>query len=158
MTSTRRRPEDPDDAGFILQRKRFRVTKPSSQQSGATAAEQTIPVWRVVRHDDFPSPYQLVRWLECELGRPQGGVSAPGEFLPRGGTRTPPPPSRKGAMAQPGAFLFGKEGAQQERCPWGYPTGLPLDPVLETRSSCRRCGAVRGRAFKNAPPDPAGFS
>ncbi|KAG0718871.1 hypothetical protein GWK47_051649 [Chionoecetes opilio] len=132
MTSTRRRPEEPpDDAGFTLQRKRFRVTKPSSQQSGATAAERPIPVWRVVRHDDFPSPYQLVQWLECELRLAlKVDVSASGSFLLGGRLRTPPPPSRKWLMANHG-HRVGQEGTQQERCPCWIPHWPPLDPVLE---------------------------
>ncbi|KAG0728176.1 hypothetical protein GWK47_033037 [Chionoecetes opilio] len=68
MTTVQRRLEEPADDSFTLQRKRFRVKKPSfPQESGATAVERPIPVWRVVRHGDFPSPYQLVRWFESEL-------------------------------------------------------------------------------------------
>ncbi|KAG0715509.1 hypothetical protein GWK47_001290 [Chionoecetes opilio] len=132
MTSTRRRPEDPDDAGFILQRKRFRVTKPSSQQSGATAAERPIPVWRVVRHDDFPSPYKLVRWLECELRLAlKVDVSASGEFLLRGATEDAAATLQEVADGQPRGIVLARREPSRRGVLVGYPTGLPLDPVLE---------------------------
>ncbi|KAG0723342.1 hypothetical protein GWK47_042896 [Chionoecetes opilio] len=133
MTSTRRRPEDPpDDAGFTLQRKRFRVTKHSSQQSGATAAERPIPVWRVVRHDDFPSPYQLVRWLESELRLAlKVDVSASGEFLLRGATEDAAATLQEVADGQPRGIVLARREPSRRGVLVGYPTGLPLDPVLK---------------------------
>ncbi|KAG0711797.1 hypothetical protein GWK47_019842 [Chionoecetes opilio] len=129
MTSTRRHPEDPDDAGFILQRKRFRVTKPSSQQSGATSAERPIPVWRVVRHVDFPSPYQLsvvgrrVR-LALKVESPP-----PGSSLLGGRLRPPrPPPPRKWGWPTKGHVLAkgGKTPQRGKKVPFfGIPHWSP---------------------------------
>ncbi|KAG0713310.1 hypothetical protein GWK47_001868 [Chionoecetes opilio] len=141
MTSTRRRPEDPDDAGFILQRKRFRVTKPSSQQSGATAAEQPIPVWRVVRHDDFPSPYQLVRGWSASFGSPSGGCLRLRGFSFSGGRlRTPPPPSRKWLMANPRGIVLARREPSRRGVLVGYPTGPPPGPCIG--APARRVGGA----------------
>ncbi|KAG0719019.1 hypothetical protein GWK47_051346 [Chionoecetes opilio] len=131
MTSTRRRPEDPpDDAGFTLQRKRFRVTKHSSQQSGATAAERPIPVWRVVRHDDFPSPYQLVR---PSFGSPSRWMSPPpgSSFSGRGATEDAAATLQEVADGQPRGIVLARREPSRRGILVGYPTGLPLDPVLE---------------------------
>ncbi|KAG0716551.1 hypothetical protein GWK47_009420 [Chionoecetes opilio] len=90
MATAKRRREEPADDGFTLvQRERFRVKRPPSPQpSGATASERPILVWRIVKHDDIPGPYQLVRWLESELQLAlKVDVSASGEFLLRGATR-----------------------------------------------------------------------
>ncbi|KAG0716555.1 hypothetical protein GWK47_000983 [Chionoecetes opilio] len=131
MMSTRRRPEDPDDAGFILQRKRFRVTKPSSQQSGATAAERPIPVWRVVRHDDFPSPYQLVRWLECELRLAlKVDVSASGEFLLREATEDAAATLQEVADGQPRGIVLARREPSRRGCPCWIPHWPPPGPCI----------------------------
>ncbi|KAG0710594.1 hypothetical protein GWK47_022469 [Chionoecetes opilio] len=133
MTTAQRRPEEPADDGFTLQRKSFRVKKPSSpQQSGATAAERPIPVWRVVRHDDFPSPYQLVRWFESEL---QLGlkvdISATGRFLLQGATWDAAATLQEVADGQPRGFVLARREPSRRGFLVGYPTSLPLDPVLE---------------------------
>ncbi|KAG0702922.1 hypothetical protein GWK47_024982 [Chionoecetes opilio] len=133
VTSTRRCREDPPDhAGAALQRKGLRVTKPSSQQIGATAAERPIPVWRVVGHDDFPGPYQLVRWLECELRLAlQVDVSASGEFLLRGATEDAAATLQEVADGQPRGIVLSRRESSRRGVLVGYPPGLPLDPVLE---------------------------
>ncbi|KAG0712918.1 hypothetical protein GWK47_017365 [Chionoecetes opilio] len=106
MTSTRRRPEEPDDDSFTLQRKRFRVTKPSSQQSGATAAERPIPV---------RAP-----------ARPQGGC-----LRLRGATEDAAATLQEVADGQPRGIVLARREPSRRGVLVGYPTGLPLDPVLE---------------------------
>ncbi|KAG0717165.1 hypothetical protein GWK47_055026 [Chionoecetes opilio] len=140
--------------GFTLQRKRFRVTKPSSpQQSGTTAAERPIPVWRIVRHDDFPSPYQLVRWLESKLRLAlKLDVSASGELLLRGATWDAAATLQEAADGQPRGIVLARREPSRRGVLVGYPTGLPLDPVLEHPlvETAVRCSYKAG--LKRHPP------
>ncbi|KAG0727130.1 hypothetical protein GWK47_035258 [Chionoecetes opilio] len=134
MATAKRRRDEPDDDGFTLVlRERFRVKRPPSpQQSGATASERTIPVWRIVKHDDFPGPYQLVRWLECELQLAlKVDVSASGEFLLRGATWDAAAALQVVADYRPRGIVLARREPSRRGVLVGYPTGLPLDPVLE---------------------------
>ncbi|KAG0717919.1 hypothetical protein GWK47_053470 [Chionoecetes opilio] len=134
MATGNRCSEKPADNGFTLdQRKRFKVKRPPfPQQSGATAAERPIPVWRVVRHEDFASPYQLVRWFESELQLAfKVDVSTTGEFLLRGATWDAAATIQEVADGQPRDIVLARREPSMRGVLVGYPTGLPLDPVLE---------------------------
>ncbi|KAG0721875.1 hypothetical protein GWK47_045584 [Chionoecetes opilio] len=120
MATAKRRREEPDDDGFTLvQRERFRVKRPPSpQQSGATASERPIP---------------LVRWLESELQFAlKVDVSASGEFLLRGATWDAAATFQKVADGQPRGIVLARREPSRRGVLVGYPTGLPLDPVLES--------------------------
>ncbi|KAG0723564.1 hypothetical protein GWK47_005461 [Chionoecetes opilio] len=135
MATAKRRREEPDDEGFTLvQRERFRVKRPPSpRESGATASERTIPVWRIVKHDDFPGPYQHVRWLERELQLAlKVDVSASVEFLLWGATWDAAATLQEVADGQPQGIVLAWREHQQER--WSSldtPLASPWDPVLE---------------------------
>ncbi|KAG0713200.1 hypothetical protein GWK47_016731 [Chionoecetes opilio] len=80
----------------------------------------------------IPSPYQHVRWLESELQLAiTVDVSATREFLLLGETRDAAATLQEVADGQPRGIVLARREPSRRGVLVRYPTGLPMDPVLE---------------------------
>ncbi|KAG0717544.1 hypothetical protein GWK47_054186 [Chionoecetes opilio] len=145
MATPKRRHGSPADGdGFtVVQSKR------PKQEAGPYTPAGPLPQWRIAAHQEA-TQYKVVRWLEDKLKVAlRVDLSLMGDYFLRGATWADATTLQEIAVGQPQGIVLVPKEPTRKGVLLGYPTALPLDPVLEHPSvdAAERCyhNAEHGR-------------